>query len=99
MNGLDSLTDEELAAQTLQQGDREAFTLLYERYFDRVFDLASRVLRDPDAASDVAQNTFMKLLEGSGTRPPQVSFRAWLYTITRNSAIDELRRRRVSVQT
>jgi RNA polymerase sigma factor (sigma-70 family) len=87
------VTDEELAARALQ-GDRGAFAAIYERYFDQVFDLASRLLQDRDAAADVAQDTFMKLLGGSGVRPPQASARAWLFTIARNAAIDELRKRK-----
>ena len=55
------------------------------------------MLRDPDAAADVAQNAFMKLLGGSGAHPPQVSFRVWLYTIAPNGAIDELRKQKRTV--
>jgi RNA polymerase sigma factor (sigma-70 family) len=85
-------SDEQMAAEALR-GDQEAFTHLYQQYFDQVYDLAARVLKDSAAASDVAQNVFMKFLGGTEVKPPQVSFRAWLYTMTRNAAIDELRRR------
>ena len=83
-------TDEELAARALG-GDRDAFADLYERYFDRVFDLLVRMMRNPAEASDVAQDTFMKMLSGLDTRPPQVSFKAWLYAIARNASVDRLR--------
>ncbi len=88
-----SIADDALAAKALE-GDREAFADLYERYFDRVYDLLIRMIRNPAVASDVAQDTFMKILSGLGTRPPEVSFKAWLYTIARNTAIDRLRRTR-----
>lgn len=93
LNQPNQISDEQLAFDALQ-GDREAFTTLYERYFDQVYDLASRVIKDTGAAGDVAQNIFMKFLGGEDVKPPEVSFRAWLYTMTRNASIDELRRRR-----
>lgn len=86
-------TDEELAGLAIK-GDQAAFADLYERYFDKVYDLIARMMRNPAEAGDVAQDTFMKILAGLGTRPPHTSFRAWLYTIARNSAIDRIRSRR-----
>lgn len=87
------LADEELAARSMQ-GDKEAFTDLYERHFDRVYDFVLRLTRNEAEAADVAQDTFMKLLSGQSPRPPQVSFRAWLLTVARNAAIDRIRRDR-----
>lgn len=86
------LSEESVAARMLQ-GDREAFSLLYERYFPRVYDLAFRMLGDPDLALDVAQETFLKFLEGRPRRPPH-HFRAYLYTIARHQIYDALRRSR-----
>ncbi|MCI0437814.1 MAG: sigma-70 family RNA polymerase sigma factor [Chloroflexi bacterium] len=84
------LTDEELASRAIG-GDQKAFADLYERYFGKVYDMIARMLRNSADASDVAQDTFMKMLAGLGTRPPHTSFRAWLYTIARNTAIDRIR--------
>jgi RNA polymerase sigma factor (sigma-70 family) len=92
VNRPSATSDEQMAVEALR-GDQEAFTNLYQQYFDQVYDLAARVLKDPAPAADVAQNVFMKFLGGTEVKPPQVSFRAWLYTMTRNAAIDELRRR------
>ncbi|BDG59323.1 sigma-70 family RNA polymerase sigma factor [Caldinitratiruptor microaerophilus] len=85
--------DEELAARA-GAGDRQAVEALFHRYFDRVYDLALGMLRDPDAAGDVAQATFVKAMERLRSGPPPRGFRAWLYAIARNTAIDELRGRR-----
>ncbi len=86
-------SDEEAMAARMLQGDQEAFALLYERYFPRVYDLAFRMLGDPDLALDVAQDTFLKLLEGRPRQPPR-HFRAYLYTIARHQIADILRRSR-----
>lgn len=84
---------EEAIAARMLQGDSEAFAWLYERYFPRLYDLACRMLGDPDVALDVAQETFLKFLEGRPRQPPR-HFRAYLYTIARREIYDVLRRSR-----
>lgn len=85
--------DEELAART-KIGDQEAFAALYDRHFQGIFDFALRVVRDRDAAADVVQNTFTKAWRVFRERDPADNVRAWLYTVARNCAIDELRHRK-----
>ncbi len=86
-------SDEELAAGAAS-GDREAFAVLYERYFRRIFDFTRRTLRDHHLAGDVVQTTFVKAWEKLRSQQPVRHVKAWLFTIARNAAIDELRRRR-----
>jgi RNA polymerase sigma-70 factor (ECF subfamily) len=54
---------------------------------------ATRILRDPDAAQDVVQDTFIRFSRhcGNGARPPR-QVRAWLYRVTHNGAVDHIRR-------
>lgn len=77
-----------------QLGDRDVFAMLYERYFDRVYANLRGALRDSHEAEDATQQVFMKVFESlpdyERRRQP---FRAWLFTIVRNQAVDELRRR------
>src|SRR5207302_6635479 len=74
------------------EGDRDAFGELYLHYFQGIYDFAARTLRDRDLAGDVVQTTFTRAWEAvqKGARPQNV--KAWLYTIARNDAIDQLRR-------
>jgi len=90
--GREPESEEAIAARMLR-GDPEAFSLLYERYFPRVYDLAFRMLGDPDLALDVAQETFIKFLERRPRQPPR-HFRAYLYTMARHQIHDVLRRSR-----
>jgi RNA polymerase sigma-70 factor (ECF subfamily) len=76
-----------------QAGDREAFGILYKRYFERVFNYMKVVLRDTHEAEDATQDVFAKALAGmkdyeQRDRP----FRAWLFAIVRNHAIAMLRK-------
>jgi RNA polymerase sigma-70 factor (ECF subfamily) len=79
----------------VQAGERDAFGLLYMRYFDRVYSYLRLLLRDPHAAEDVAQQVFVKVLEAiDGYESRRQPFRAWLFVVVRNHALNELRRQR-----
>ncbi|RMF04309.1 MAG: sigma-70 family RNA polymerase sigma factor [Alphaproteobacteria bacterium] len=75
-------------------GDEEAFRLLYEQTSPKLFGLAVRILKRSDLAEDAVQDTYLKIWNGVATyRPGYGSAFAWLATITRNRAIDMLRKR------
>ena len=78
----------------IADGDRDAFAELYRRYFHELYDFAARITGDRDAAADIVQSVFAGVWErvrkGEHPRSP----RAWLYRVTHNAAIDEIRRRR-----
>jgi len=85
------ISDDQLALSA-SRGDRESFATLYERYFRGVYDLSVRMVRDADTALDVVQNTFLSAWQNLQKRTVSGNVKAWLYTIARNTAIDELRR-------
>ena len=95
-NHINEQSDEELAGLATA-GNQEAFTTLYERYFERLYDFLVRLTSDPDQAADIAQDAFVKLLPGGTEHPPQSNFRSWLYTVARNTAIDRIRSRKRQV--
>ena len=77
----------------IQSGDRDAFTTLYRRFFDRVFSYLRLLLNDSHQAEDATQEVFIKLMEKIPSYERQREpFRAWLFTVARNQAIDRLRR-------
>jgi RNA polymerase sigma-70 factor (ECF subfamily) len=89
-----SLSDESLLAG-LASGDREAAAAFVRRFQARVFGLALAILRDREAAEDVAQEAFLRAWRHAASydaRRGQVA--AWVLGITRNLAIDALRMRR-----
>jgi RNA polymerase sigma factor (sigma-70 family) len=77
-----------------QAGDAEAFAALYKRYFDRVYGYLRVAFKDRHEAEDVTQQVFMRVFEKlhayERRRQP---FRAWLFTVVRNLAVSELRKR------
>ncbi len=83
-------------AEGLQAGKAEAWTALYEAWFDRVWQLAARMV-GPDAAAvaDVVQETFLAAARSARSfDPARGSLWLWLAGITRNQAAMHFRQRR-----
>lgn len=79
-----------LAAAAL--GDRDAFDVLAGRYLLRLRRAAIRVLDDPAAAEDVAQDALLRAWTRAATyRPEAASVGTWLHRIAVNAAIDRVR--------
>lgn len=84
-------SDERLFAH-VQQGDRCAFGLLVQRYQDRVYSIALKVLHQPQEAQDATQQTFLQAWQKRQAYNTQWRLRTWLYRIVTNICIDEYRR-------
>ncbi|HEY6210337.1 MAG TPA: sigma-70 family RNA polymerase sigma factor [Gemmatimonadales bacterium] len=79
--------------QWAQHGHEPAFRELVRRYERPVFSLLYRMVRDRALAEDLAQETFIKVLNGIKSYNPQFKFSSWIFKIANNAAIDHLRRR------
>ena len=76
-------------------GDRSAFRLLVERYQDRPYRLAWRMLGDQTEAEDVAQEAFLRLWAKAVTwESVRGGVPGWLVRVATNLCLDKLRRRR-----
>ncbi|HEX4125928.1 MAG TPA: sigma-70 family RNA polymerase sigma factor [Tepidisphaeraceae bacterium] len=88
-------SDEELMRRT-QTGDKQAFSILYERYSASVLSYLYRMLGSLEDVESIGQEVFLRAFRFAPTyRYPQ-KFSTWLFTITRNLAINQSRRRRRS---
>lgn len=76
-----------------QHGRDEAFRELLRRYERPVFSLVFRMVRDRDTAEDLAQESFIKVLNHIDRYRPEFKFSSWLFKIANNVAIDHLRKR------
>ena len=85
--------DDELVARYLR-GDRSAFTALVERHQTRVYNLALRMMGNPEDAADAAQDTFIHALRKLSDFRGDAAFTTWLHRITVNACYDILRKRR-----
>lgn len=87
------LSDADMIARC-RRGDRDAFDLLVERYQSKVFNLAYRLLGDPDEAADVAQEAFLRIYRGLQSFQGGSALTTWVYRIVHNLCLDEMKKKR-----
>ena len=85
--------DEASLIKQAQDGDVSAYNTLVLHYQDRVYNLAYRIIGEPDAAADATQEAFISAYKAL-RRFRGGNFRAWLMRIVTNACYDELRRRK-----
>jgi RNA polymerase sigma-70 factor (ECF subfamily) len=77
-------------------GDQVAFGQLVEKYQNRVYNLAYRMLSNPDEAEEAAQEAFLRAYTNLHRYDPNRSFKTWLLSITSHYCIDRIRRRHIA---
>ena len=86
-------TDEQLIAR-FQSGDERAYIELVNRFRDRLINFVYPFLGDLEQAEDVVQDTMLKLYEKKHYYREIAKFSTWIYTIARNLANTELRKKK-----
>jgi RNA polymerase sigma-70 factor, ECF subfamily len=83
------------AIKRAQAGDREALGFLYTRYADNVYGYVRSIVHDEHEAEDITQHVFAKLIHVIGKYEERdVPFFAWILRVSRNVAVDHIRRQR-----
>jgi RNA polymerase sigma-70 factor, ECF subfamily len=83
------------AVKRAQQGDRQALGFLYARFADNVHGYVRSIVRDEHEAQDITQHVFAKLISVIDKYEERdVPFFAWILRVSRNVAVDQLRRQR-----
>jgi len=72
-------------------GDNAAFAGILAIYQDRIYGFCLRLLKDPNAAEDAAQETFVKSFRGLPSYNKKYPFASWLFRIAHNACMDALR--------
>jgi len=90
----EALAGESLLIERCQQGDTIAFDRLVERHGQWVYNLAYRMIGDREEAHDIAQEAFVRAFAAIKGFRRGSSFATWLYRVTANVCLDEIKRRR-----
>lgn len=90
-------TDRDLVEQSIR-GSEEAFNVLVERYRDRVFSLAFRLLGEPVWAEDLVQEAFLRAYTRLSLYDSSRSFATWLLNLTARLCLNALRDHRTQAK-
>lgn len=95
---MDCLTQSMLSAEELMRrtaaGDLNAFNQIVLRHQEIAWRLASRFLRDPVDAQDIAQEAFVRIFEAAPRYEPTASFTTYLYRVVLRLCMDAARKKR-----
>jgi len=83
---------DEALAEAAKHGSEEAFRELVERFHRPVYALLVRMVRQPELAEDLAQETFLKAWKALARFDAERKFSSWVFKIAHNTALDVLRR-------
>jgi RNA polymerase sigma-70 factor (ECF subfamily) len=86
------LSDYELIKR-IAQGDSKGFSKLLGLYQRKVFGVCYHLMNDAAVAEDLAQETWIRVVQNAGSYSPIASVPAWICRIARNLCLNELKRR------
>ncbi len=75
----------------IQNGDRNGFEELYERYHKRLFNFIFRFVNDREKAEDLLHDVFIKVMESHERFDVNRKFSTWIYTLAINLCRNEIR--------
>jgi RNA polymerase sigma-70 factor (ECF subfamily) len=78
----------------LRRGEPDALTAIISRYQHRLYRYLLRLVREPAAADDLFQQTWLRVMEKIGRYDAGRNFEAWLFSVAHNLAVDFWRVRR-----
>jgi RNA polymerase sigma-70 factor (ECF subfamily) len=78
----------------MRRGDPDALTAMISRYQNRLYRYLLRLVREPAAADDLFQQTWLRVMEKIGRYDASRNFEAWLFSVAHNLAIDSWRGKR-----
>ncbi len=78
----------------MRRGDPDALTAIISRYQHRLYRYLLRLVREPAAADDLFQQTWLRVMEKIGRYDARRNFESWLFSVAHNLAIDAWRGQR-----
>lgn len=91
--GMSGETDQAVI-QRVRSGDPEAYSVLVDRYQDRIYSVVRSYVYNHEDALDIVQDTFVKAYQKLRTFDSASAFYTWLYRIAINTSIDSLRKKK-----
>lgn len=83
--------------QLIKKRDKQAFTVVYQKYHAYLYALALRYLKDKHMAEDTVQHIFVKLWETAKNIEIEINLKNYLYTMTKNNILNQIRNNKEAI--
>jgi RNA polymerase sigma-70 factor (ECF subfamily) len=94
----DNASSEEAGiVERVKAGDSEAFSLLVDKYQNRIFNFVKMMVQNREEAEDLTQEALIKGFNSIGKLQSASSFKSWLFRIANNTVLDSIRRKRIEI--
>lgn len=84
MTKTENLMSDEMIMEAVKNGDLQQASLLFERYQKPVFNFLARMTMDREAAEDLTQNVFLRMIKYRNSYREGNKFQSWIYQVARN---------------
>ena len=75
-------------------GEQKAYTELLKRYYDAIYYMMLKMVKNQDDADDLTMEAFGKAFKSLHHYTPDYAFSTWLFRIATNNCIDHMRRQK-----
>ncbi len=89
-----SMSDEDVIRMYLDSHDAKFYSILYDRYSNKVYGKCISLLKSESRAEDATQDIFIKIMMNLSKFSGKSKFSTWVYSITYNYCIDLIRRKK-----
>jgi len=90
-------TKDQIYIEKVLLGDTSSFSYLVDSYKDMAYTIALKIVRSPEDAEEVAQDSFVKTFKQLQSFKGNSKFSTWLYTIVYRTAISKVRKKKIEV--
>ena len=87
--------EDDILVRRAKEGDYKSFEALVQKYHRQIVNISYLMMGNREAAEDVTQEVFIKVYNKLSLYSPDTSFFSWLYRMTINTCIDEIRKRKM----
>ncbi|MBI3587433.1 MAG: sigma-70 family RNA polymerase sigma factor [Ignavibacteriales bacterium] len=92
---IESRSEDSVLIQRALAGDQKAFKKLQAKYYEAIYNLIYRMIREKDEVQDLTQEAFIKAFTSLASFNDEYAFSTWLYKIATNNSIDYIRRKKL----
>lgn len=91
------MNNEEILIKKCKKGDLDAFETLIKNHQKRAYNIALKMLKNPEDAMDISQEAFIKVFKYIDSYNNKSSFSTWIYRIVINTCLDYIKKNKNNV--